>query len=126
MKVKERGGGVGGGGRDNQNKILFSFSVNGRHGRGAWRKQRRLPSHCIHSCKSYIVTSREQGLSYVLALRFTSFMRIVFRSPVRTENGPLSLPSRSKHAYFSTPFNQNLFFSLLNFYKAHLNSSTHH
>ena len=111
-----------GGGEDNQNEILFSFSVNGRYGRGAWRKHRRPPSHWMLSCKSNIVISREQGLSYILALRFTSFMRIVFRSAVRMKNGSLSLPSRSKHAYFSTPFNQNLFFSLLNFYKADLNS----
>jgi len=76
-------------------------------------------------CKSNIVISREQALSYILALGFTSFILIVFRSPVRMENGPLSLPSRSKHAYFSTPFNQNLFLSLLIFYKADLNSFVH-
>ena len=42
------------------------------------------------------------------------------------ENGPLSLPSRSKHAYFSTLFNQTLFLIPTSFLQSWLEQLSHH
>ena len=54
---------------------------------GVEETPRRLPSYCWPSFKINILTSREEDPSYFVILRFTIFLCIIFRYPVRKGNG---------------------------------------